>query len=200
MAKTIEHKTELLEAKMNEIWFTSDTHFGHKNILIYEKEARPFASTEEMNERIIENWNSVVGRKDTVYHLGDFAFGRHNIAIAARLNGDKRLVLGNHDTYPSAEYLLYFKKLYGMTYFERCVLSHMPVHPNSLGARWLLNVHGHLHSRRITWNDTSIIKNEEEVIIVPPQYDENYFNVAVEQNNLTPFNIEVIRKRLEDLS
>lgn len=183
---------------MPEIWFTSDTHFGHKNILVYEKEARPFASIEEMNERIIQNWNSVVGSKDTVYHLGDFAFGRKNISIAGRLNGNKRLILGNHDTYPSSEYLLYFTKLHGMTYFERCVLSHMPVHPDSLGTRWFLNVHGHLHSRTVMSNQ----------IVAPDQVypmnwemrpDENYFNVAVEQNNLTPFNIETIRKRIEDL-
>jgi calcineurin-like phosphoesterase family protein len=191
---------------MPEIWVTSDTHFGHKNILVYEKEARPFASIEEMNERIIENWNGVVAPKDTIYHLGDFAFGRRNVTIAGRLNGNKRLILGNHDTYPSAEYLLYFTKLYGMTYFERCVLSHMPVHPESLGARWLLNVHGHLHSRTVQFNsyepmrlsfsdETFEVRRMKEKVS-----DENYFNVAVEQNNLTPFNIDVIRKRLEDLS
>ena len=75
-------------------WFISDTHFKHKNILEYEKEARPFNTVEEMNEKIIDNWNHTVGIKDIVYHLGDFAFGKNNISIAARLHGRKRLVLG----------------------------------------------------------------------------------------------------------
>lgn len=172
-------------------WFTSDTHFGHKNILEYEKEARPFATIEEMHEVMIERWNNVVADKDIVYHLGDFAFGRRNINIAGRLNGKKKLVMGNHDTYPSAEYLAYFDKLYGVIFWERCVLSHMPVHPNGLGSRWLLNVHGHLHSKKVTYMS-------EESISVATE-DLNYFNVSVEQNNLTPIHKDVIMERLKDI-
>ena len=55
------------------IWFTSDTHFFHNNIIDYCK--RPFVNAEEMNEYIIKQWNSVVKPQDEVYHLGDFAFG-----------------------------------------------------------------------------------------------------------------------------
>lgn len=178
---------------MIETYFISDTHFGHKNILEYEKEARPFSTLEEMHEVMIDRWNSVVRCNDIVYHLGDFCFGRSNMAIAARLNGKKRLVMGNHDTYPSADYLQYFEKLYGMVFYERCVLSHMPVHPNGLGSRWMLNVHGHLHSksvRRIIMQDTPC-----ETMVD----DENYFNVSCEQNNLTPIHRDVIRERLKEL-
>lgn len=71
------------------IWFISDTHFGHANILEYEKEARPFSSLEEMHEVMIERWNSVVQPKDILYHLGDFAFGRRGLSVASRLNGKK---------------------------------------------------------------------------------------------------------------
>jgi calcineurin-like phosphoesterase family protein len=49
----------------------ADTHFGHENIIKYE--SRPFKNTEEMNQALIKNWNSVVGEKDIVYFLGDFA-------------------------------------------------------------------------------------------------------------------------------
>lgn len=175
---------------MPETWFISDTHFGHKNILEYEKDARPFATIEEMNERIISNWNNTVNVGDVIFHLGDFAFGKHNISIAERLNGKKKLILGNHDTYPSADYLRYFEKLYGVVFWERAVLSHIPVHPRNLGARWMLNVHGHLHSKLVL-----------DYQGIPPQWepDPNYFNVSCEQNNLTPINADVIKQRMKEL-
>lgn len=181
--------------KMREVWFTSDHHFGHKNILEYEKEARPFDTIEEMNETLIERWNGVVRSQDTVYHLGDFAFGRRNIAIASRLNGRKKLVMGNHDTYPTSEYLNYFDKCYGVLFYNRCILSHNPVHPNGLGSRWFLNLHGHLHSKRVgdgnyQMNIYGKLQDTE---------DKSYFNVSVEQNNLTPINWEVIQQRLKEL-
>lgn len=79
------------------VFFTSDTHFGHANVIKYCN--RPFKSSEEMDEALIENWNSVVSPGDTVYHLGDFGFGRADFLsrILWRLNGNKSLVLGNHD-------------------------------------------------------------------------------------------------------
>jgi len=183
---------------MIETWFISDTHFGHKNILEYEPEARPFSSLEEMHETMIERWNSVVSTNDVVYHLGDFAFGKHNIKIAARLNGKKRLVLGNHDTYPTADYLEYFDKLYGCVFWERRVLSHIPVHPNGLGTRWMLNIHGHLHSKLVMSNEIVAADKEYPMnwSIVP---DKNYFNCSVEQNNLTPIHRDEITKRLKEL-
>jgi|SRR5579859_3110155 calcineurin-like phosphoesterase family protein len=183
---------------MPETWFTSDTHFGHKNILLYEPEARPFKTIEEMHEKIIANWNSVIGPSDLVYHLGDFCFGKNWLPIAGRLNGRKKLVLGNHDTYATKSYLQFFEKLYGLCFLERCILSHAPVHPNGLGGRWLLNVHGHLHSKLVMSNE--IIAPEKEYpmnwCMVP---DENYFNVSIEQNNLTPFHRDVIMERLKQL-
>lgn len=80
-----------------EIWFTSDTHFGHRNIIELSK--RPFGSMEEHDEKLIENWNSRVARQDTVYHLGDFALApvAFSIPILRKLNGNKILVFGNHD-------------------------------------------------------------------------------------------------------
>jgi calcineurin-like phosphoesterase family protein len=78
------------------IFFTSDTHFGHQNILAYCN--RPFSTLEEMNEGLIDRWNSRVLDGDVVYHIGDFAMGqRHNILIRKRLNGRVILIRGNHD-------------------------------------------------------------------------------------------------------
>ena len=80
-------------------WFTSDTHFGHANILLPEYCNRPWDSVEEMDEGLIANWNSRVRRGDAVYHLGDFAFCKSNRAleIRNRLNGQIFLIEGNHD-------------------------------------------------------------------------------------------------------
>ena len=57
----------------------------------------------------------------TIYFLGDFAFGKKNIALAERFNGNKKLILGNHDCYPSSEYLKYFEKLYGVLHWKTCI-------------------------------------------------------------------------------
>lgn len=78
-------------------YFTSDTHFQHVNIRVYCN--RPWATTEEMTEGLINNWNSVVSPGDTVFHIGDFCMGdKNNIPdIKSRLNGSTILVRGNHD-------------------------------------------------------------------------------------------------------
>lgn len=78
-----------------DIWFTSDTHFGHANIIKYCN--RPFSNVDEMNEALIANWNDNIKPTDSVYHLGDFSFEQKPQNTARRLNGNKHLVRGNHD-------------------------------------------------------------------------------------------------------
>lgn len=73
------------------IWFTSDTHFS--SIRTLELSRRPFKTTEEMDDILIENWNSVVGKDDIVYHLGDFGAYR----IVSKLNGKINLIFGNYE-------------------------------------------------------------------------------------------------------
>ena len=81
---------------MGEIFFTSDTHFYHEQDFLYAP--RGFQSTEEMNEAIIERWNSVVKNDDVVYHLGDVVMGHYDANVLTRLNGLIRFIRGNHDT------------------------------------------------------------------------------------------------------
>ena len=78
-------------------FFTSDTHFYHTNIIEYCN--RPFSDVQDMNDKMINNWNSVVGPNDLVYHLGDYCFGNEQKIreINSRLNGHIVLVHGNHD-------------------------------------------------------------------------------------------------------
>lgn len=78
------------------IWFTSDTHFSHKNIIQYCN--RPFASSEEMDEIMISRWNSLVKPNDVIYHLGDFSLWHKSLEMhLPRLQGQKHLIAGNHD-------------------------------------------------------------------------------------------------------
>lgn len=86
-----------INTTQTKVFFTSDTHFGHSNIIKYCQ--RPFNSAEHMDEVLISNWNEVVSPQDIVFHLGDFCFGSDKewIKILQRLNGTKYLILGNHD-------------------------------------------------------------------------------------------------------
>lgn len=82
---------------MNKIWFTSDHHFGHQNIIPYAK--RPFTTADEMDEIMIRKWNEKVSDKDAVYYLGDFALNRPERCkeILKQLNGSIYLISGNHE-------------------------------------------------------------------------------------------------------
>lgn len=81
---------------MSNIYFTSDTHFFHDQDFVWK--ARGFSCTEEMNETIIERWNSIIKQDDLVYHLGDVLLGNYDVNILKRLNGQICIVRGNHDT------------------------------------------------------------------------------------------------------
>jgi calcineurin-like phosphoesterase family protein len=86
-----------LTAGAPNLWFTSDTHYFHANVIRYSK--RPFANAQEMNAAMIANWNAVVQPEDHVFHLGDFAMAgpKGSLEILRQLQGHKHLVFGNHD-------------------------------------------------------------------------------------------------------
>lgn len=162
---------------MSEVFIISDTHFGHRGILSFPstKPFRPFDTIEDHDKELICRWNEAVKPNDIVWHLGDFCFGKRNLVIASFLNGKKRLVMGNHDTYPAEDYLQYFDKIMGVTEYKGMVFSHMPVHPNQF-PRYYLNVHGHLHTNHVL-DDQG-------------RKDNRYFNASCENHNLTPFPID----------
>ena len=158
---------------MGNVFFISDTHFQHKNVLKYEAEFRNFSSIEEHDEFLIENWNRTVNKKDKVFHLGDFAF--KDLSIADRLNGLKTLILGNHDKFKPIEYSKYFHEIHGVLSYKGFVLSHCPVHESDSCLRHgMKNIHGHLHSKDMD--------------------DPRYINVSAEAINLTPISFDEIVK------
>ena len=80
---------------MEKIFMIADTHFGDENIIKFE--GRPFKSVKEMNQTMIENWNSVVSDEDTVFVLGDFISDASCLPLIDNLKGHIKLILGNHD-------------------------------------------------------------------------------------------------------
>jgi calcineurin-like phosphoesterase family protein len=150
---------------MNRVFVIADTHFGHKKIIEFEAAHRPFATVEEHDDELVLRWNAAVKKNDTVWHLGDVLFGRESFSVLGRLNGIKRLVMGNHDRYPAHLYLEHFNSVAGAAKVEDCILTHIPVHPLQF-MRYKANIHGHLHSNRL--------------------YDSRYINVSAECTGLAP--------------
>lgn len=136
---------------MPDIFFTSDTHFDHGNIISYC--GRPFKDVYEMNSRLIENWNRKIGSKDTVFFLGDFSW-RNPIPFIRELKGDIHFVLGNHDQeLIRKKYREFNLKVLGVMHFlkdfdPRITLCHyqMAVWPESHLGSW--HLFGHSHGAR----------------------------------------------------
>jgi calcineurin-like phosphoesterase family protein len=137
--------------KQNQNWFTSDTHFGHENVIRYSN--RPYKDKQEMDEGIIANWNSKVQPDDNVYHIGDVFFCQkaRAIQILSRLNGKITLVMGNHDKSirRDNDFQRYFHQV--VDYLEltiegqKMVLSHYPMMTWNGSGRGSWMLHGHCH-------------------------------------------------------
>lgn len=133
---------------MNEpkIFLIGDCHFGHRNIIKYCN--RPFKDVADMTEKLIKNWNCIVGKNDIVYVVGDFALcGKQKIIeIGQGLNGRKRLIIGNHEgaslnTYKQIFEYVYNHPIYFLEY--NILLSHYPLEGIAIK-----NIHAHTHNTR----------------------------------------------------
>jgi len=159
------------------IYLISDTHFNHKNIIKYAN--RPFDTIEKMNEAMIKKWNKTVSNKDTIYHLGDFAFGNKEqiIEIVGRLNGRKILIKGNHCKKSSKWYIECGFDVAldcGVILDEYYLLTHRPIEDISDP---YYNISGHTH----------LINSKNSRV----------YNVSVEQINYTPILLDKVKKILE---
>lgn len=138
------------------IFFASDYHFYHTNVIKYDK--RPFDNVSEMNETLIDNWNDKVGRDDTVFYLGDFSFKNGEAAkeIADSLNGNIHFILGNHDDYRDIKSFGRFESISDYIHLNvsdaeanrgmQCVtMSHYPMLSWDKINHGSWHIHGHEH-------------------------------------------------------
>lgn len=151
----------------------SDTHFGHQNIIKFCN--RPFESVEEMDNVMIEQWNMVVSKGDTVYHLGDFGFGsKEQISdIVKKLNGNIRLIMGNHDAHSVKWYYdCGFNRVYDKPIIidDFYVLSHTP---RTVGADIYAYIYGHVHNDNIyaNYTENSFCACAERIGYMPIEFD-----------------------------
>lgn len=139
--------------------------------------ARPFSTVSEMNEKIIEFHNRVVGKSDHSWCLGDVVMGRnahdgHQMAaIVKRLQGKRRLILGNHDQLAPKFYAEAFEKVRGASRIDNLIFTHIPIAIESIPVG-CVNVHGHTH--------TQCLKGP-------------YINVSLEVINYIPRSLEELR-------
>lgn len=175
---------------MSNIWFTSDLHMNHTQEFLYGP--RGFTNEKEMNEAIVERWNSVVKADDIVWNLGDIAMNDigGTIPYLNRLNGTQYWLLGNHDTTNKVERILKscwkisvpaftyatLEKIGGMSIY----MSHYPTLTANFDekhfSRHVINLHGHVHSK-VNW--------------IQPTNPFMY-HVGVDSHNCTPVHIDEI--------
>jgi calcineurin-like phosphoesterase family protein len=152
-----------------------------------------------MNEALVTNHNMFVKPQDHWTCLGDltlFRSGRLNreafIKLIRSMNGHKRLVLGNHDHWPPQVYLdAGFEKIYGTWRTdEGILLSHVPVHPSSMGTA-IANVHGHIHNHQGNMFKPVIQQDDKQQLYIKP-----YVNISLEVTDYRPLSLEEVKERI----
>ena len=180
----------------------SDHHLGHTNS--WEKfklsdgsPLRPFTSTEEMNETMIERHNAKVKEQDTVYFLGDVVINKKYLELVKRMNGRKILIRGNHDIFKDEDYrAVGFEQMHGVRVFvDKFILSHIPLHPDCVTERFKVNVHGHLHANEVKmpWG----VNADRNEIIYADFPDPRYLCVSVEHTNYEPLHFDEVQARID---
>lgn len=178
---------------MTRTFLYADPHFGHQGVCEFVRadgtKLRPWSRYEEMDKELIYRYITTVKPKDKVYFLGDVAMKPTALSILHSLPGDKVLIKGNHDQADLKVYQRYFRDVRAYWQLGKCLLSHIPIHPQSMG-RWRANIHGHLHS------------NEVKVSVHPQlepdaPFDARYLCVSVEHTDFAPILLEDALARIE---
>ena len=148
---------KIFKSEVKNIWFTSDLHFYHTNILKFNPRTRPFKNIDEMHETMIQEWNSKVSNDDIVYILGDVSFKITPESLketVGKLNGKLHLIIGNHDK-ESDELYSYFQsvnsysmlRVIGETKKDSVFISlfHFPIFEWERMDQGSYMLHGHSH-------------------------------------------------------
>lgn len=171
------------------VFFTSDFHANHANIIKFCD--RPWKSKEEMTENLIQNWNSVIGPDDIIFHLGDFCWSGSWNPILEKLNGIKYFIFGNHDSKDfKNSYLKYIEGIYEQLTLliddKMVILNHFPY--LCLPSKYI-NLFGHVH---LSKNKNTGTDFERCQYLLPNQYD-----VGVDFNNFKPISWKDVKKRID---
>ena len=185
---------------MPSVFLVSDTHFGHTGVCRFTRndgeKLRPWTDPDEMDEAMIKAWNERVKPTDKVYHLGDVVINRKALGTLRRLNGDKVLIRGNHDIFRDDEYRMYFRELRAYHVMNGMILSHIPLHSDSLG-RFGVNIHGHTHSNRVM--KARGVDAKTGAVLYGDEIDPRYHCVCVEQTpDFAPILFEDVLKRIAE--
>lgn len=199
----METKINIELTSEHKIWFTSDLHFGHKNVIKFCH--RPFVDVKEMNSKLIENWNEVVSNEDLVFVLGDFSWWDSNTEIQKILKQLKGktiyLIPGNHDSKKGFRELPERVQLMNSIVqvwiqkngepFVELALSHYPLMTWSHREKeWCYNFFGHIHSK-----EGEIIEGEARMDQDLPLCPRKQYDVGVDNNNYRPIELHEILKK-----
>lgn len=175
------------------LWFYSDPHLDHESLVrgsvSHPVPARKgWDTAEQMAEQFVEAHNALVKPSDHSYCLGDFTMGKEAILKwAKRLNGHRRIILGNHDVHAMKLYQEAFGKVCAMREFAGMLFTHIPIAPWSLG-RWRANVHGHCHEKKPLFYQTG---NPDIMGFSKPV---QYVNISLENIHYRPVSLEQIEE------
>ena len=177
-----------------QVWFTSDTHFGHENIIRFCN--RPFKNAEEMNTELIRRWRETVPEDGIVFHLGDFAHGSSRLwnDILNALPGRKYLILGNHDLKAARQGFMSHFELVSQQMTIRVggqaiVLNHNPFLCYGGSYRDVWQLFGHVHSGPASHTG---LDHPRLKMLFPLQYD-----VGVDNNDFRPVSFTQVKAKIE---
>ena len=178
----------------DKVYFTSDTHFGHENIIRYCN--RPFRNAEEMNAELIRRWRETVPEDGIVFHMGDFAHGNARLwnDILSALTGRKYLILGNHDMKALRQgymgrFELVTQQMTIRVGGQAIVLNHNPFLCYGGSYRDVWQLFGHVHSGPASHTG---LDHPRLRMLFPLQYD-----VGVDNNDFRPISFEEVKAKIE---
>ena len=178
----------------DQVWFTSDTHFGHENIIRFC--GRPFRDAEEMNAELIRRWRDTVPDDGIVFHLGDFAHGGSRLwnDMICALTGRKYLILGNHDNKNLRQgfmnrFELVTQQMTIRVGGQHIVLNHNPFLCYGGSYRDVWQLFGHVHSGPLSHTG---LDHPRLKMLFPLQYD-----VGVDNNDFRPVSFAEVKSKIE---